>query len=280
MTLDVMLIVLFAALLHATWNALIKSASDKLLDSIMLCATAGLMALVVLPFLPMPAAASWIYLIASTAIHVVYFSLVAFAYRDADLSFVYPLMRGSAPLFTALIATAALGEPLAWGGWLGVILLSVGIGALALDGRRAANIPGRVWFFGLGNAAIIVSYTLVDGMGVRVSGNAWSYVLWLFALTALPMLVIGWAARAKAIATMRLGTCGKAFISGACTIASYGLALWAMTQAPIALVAALRETSVLFGTVIAALLLNEKFGRMRWLAASLMVAGAVAMKML
>lgn len=280
MTFDVMFIVLFAASLHATWNALIKSGSDKLLDAILLCVTAGALALAALPFLPLPAAASWTCLVASTVMHVVYFCLVALAYRDADLSFVYPLMRGSAPLFTALLATFALGEPLAWGGWLGVVLLCAGVGTLALDGRRAANIPGRVWAFGLGNAAIIVSYTLVDGMGVRASGNAWSYVLWLFVLTALPMLVIGWAARAKAIATLRLGTCGKALISGACTIGSYGLALWAMTQAPIALVAALRETSVLFGTVIAALLLNEKFGRMRWLAASLMATGAVAMKVL
>ena len=107
----------------------------------------------------------------------------------------------------------------------------------------------------------------------------WSYVLWLFALTAVPMLAIGWGMRAKVMTTLGRRVWGKGFVSGACSIGAYGLALWAMTQAPIALVAALRETAVLFGTVIAALLLNEKFGRMRWLAASLMVAGAAAMKM-
>ena len=280
MPFEVMLIVLFAALLHATWNALIKSGSDKLLDAVMLCTCSGVIALVALPFLPLPAAASWPYLIASTAIHVVYFSLVAFAYRIADLSFVYPLMRGSAPLFTALLMVIVLGEPLAAGGWLGVLLLCVGVLVLALDSRRAANIPGRAWTFGLGNAAVIVGYTIIDGMGVRVSGHAWSYVFWLFALTAIPMLVMGWAMRRQAITLLPRGTWGKGVISSVCSIGSYGLALWAMTQAPIALIAALRETSVLFGTAIAALLLHEKFGRMRWLAAGFMVAGAAAMKLL
>jgi drug/metabolite transporter (DMT)-like permease len=275
-----MVVVLLAALLHATWNALIKSGTDKLLDSILLCVTAGVIALAALPFLPMPAAASWIYLAASTVIHVVYFCLIAFAYRAADLSFVYPLMRGSAPLFTALLAAAILGESLAWGGWIGVLLLCSGIAALALDSRRAANIPGRAWVFGLGNAVVIVCYTIVDGIGVRASGNPWSYVLWLFALTALPMLALGWARRAKALARVGPRVWGRAMASGACSIGSYGLALWAMTGAPIALVAALRETSVLFGTAIAALLLHEKFGRARWLSAGLIIAGIVAIKVL
>jgi drug/metabolite transporter (DMT)-like permease len=273
-----MLTVLFAALLHAAWNALIKSGSDKLLDSVMLCAGAGVMALAVLPFLPLPAAASRGYLIASTLIHVGYFCLVALAYRSADLSFIYPLMRGAAPLFTALIMVLGLGEPLAFGGWLGVALLCAGVISLALDGHRAANIPRRAWAFGLANAAVIVSYTVIDGAGARAAGHAWSYVLWLFALTALPMIAVGWALRGRAMASLPFTVWRKGLVSGACSIAAYGLALWAMTQAPIALVAALRETSVLFGTALAALLLHEKFGRARWLAAALMVAGAAAMK--
>jgi len=137
LTLEVMLIVLFAALLHAVWNALIKSGSDKLLDSVMLCLAAGVIAMTVLPFLPAPAAASWGHLVGSTLIHVVYFCLVALAYRGADMSFIYPLMRGAAPLFTALIAVFAVGESLSWGGWMGVILLCAGVASLALDGLRA-----------------------------------------------------------------------------------------------------------------------------------------------
>lgn len=280
MPFDVMVIVLLGALLHATWNALIKSGNDKLLDSVMLCAGAGVIALLALPFLPLPAQASWMYLAASVLIHVVYFCLVGLAYRGADLSFMYPLMRGSAPLFTALIAVTALDEPLGGGGWLGVTLLCAGVASLALEGHRAANIPRRMWIFGLANAAVIVCYTIVDGAGVRTSGHAWSYVLWLFALTALPMMAVGWVIRSKGAASLLPAEWRKGLISGACSIGAYGLALWAITQAPIALVAALRETSVLFGTAIAALLLREKFGPLRWLAAGLMVAGIAAMKML
>jgi drug/metabolite transporter (DMT)-like permease len=272
--LDTLCIVLFAALLHAAWNALIKSGSDKLLNSLLLCVCGGLLALLVLPFLPMPAAASWPYLMTSAAIHV------ALAYGVADMSFAYPLMRGTAPLFTALIAALALGEPLAFGGWLGVTLLSAGVVALALDSRRAAHLPRRAWGFVLCNAAVIVGYTVIDGAGVRVSGNAWSYVFWLYALTAVPMLAIAWALRGKAMVRLSRDDWAKGFIGSACSIGAYGLALWAMTQAPIALVAALRETSVLFGAVIAALWLHEKFGRVRWLAAAFVVAGVAAMKLL
>lgn len=280
MPLEVMLAVLFAALLHATWNALIKSGTDKLLDAITLCIAAGLLAALALPFLPPPARASWPYLAASLAIHVAYFSLVAAAYRTADMSFIYPLMRGLAPLFTALIVAAMLHEVPGTGGWLGIALLCAGVALLVSDGRRAAGVPGRPWRFGLANAVVIVAYTVNDGAGARAAGNAWSYGLWLFALLALPMLVLGVAMRGKALLAIGYAAWRKSFIGGACSIASYGIALWAMTQAPIALVAALRETSVLFGTAIAALLLHEKFGRIRWLAVALVVAGAAAMKML
>ena len=279
MSLEVMLIVLFAALLHAAWNALLKSGGDKLLDAVMLCAGGGVIALLSLPFLPLPAAASRGYLAASTVIHVAYFCLLALAYRGADLSFSYPLMRGAAPLFTALITVFALGEPLAFGGWLGVTLLCAGVVSLALDGHRAANVPRRVWAFGIANAIVIVCYTVTDGMGVRAAGHAWSYVMWLFALTALPMIALGWTLRGKAVVVSSRALWRRGLLSGACSIGAYGLALWAMTQAPIALVAALRETSVLFGTVIAAVLLHEKFSRVRWLAAALMAAGAVAIKL-
>jgi drug/metabolite transporter (DMT)-like permease len=278
MPLDIMLVVLFAALLHASWNALIKSGGDTLLDSLLLCICAGVLALFVLPFLPLPEAAGWRYLLASAAVHVVYFSLVAVAYRAADMSFAYPLMRGTAPLITASLAVLLLHEPLGVGGWLGIVLLCAGVAALALDGRRAANIPRRAWVYGLGNAAVIVCYTLIDGLGVRAAGNAWSYVFWLFALTAAPMLMIGWYWRGKALVVQPHRVWARAVTSSACSIGAYGLALWAMTHAPIALVAALRETSVLFGAAIAALLLNEKFGRLRWGAAGLVAAGAAAMK--
>ena len=278
MSINIMLVILFAALLHAAWNVLIKSGSDKLTGSILLSVNAGIPGFVALFFLPPPDPASWLCLATSVAIHSLYFCFVAFAYRHGDLSFVYPLMRGSAPLFTALIMVAVLGERLGGGGWLGVLLLCAGVLGLALDHWRIARVHGHAWFFGLANAAVIVSYTIVDGIGVRASGNAWSYVLWMFFLNAFPMLAIGFATNPMALASLSRGAWIKGFLSGSCTVGSYGLALWAMTHAPIALVAALRETSVLFGTAIAAVALKERFGWARWVSVGLIAAGAAAMR--
>lgn len=278
MSFHVMIIVLFAALLHAGWNAFIKSGSNKLVETTLLVTGAGAIAALILPFVPLPAKASWPFLAASVAIHCAYFSLVALAYRTGELSFAYPMMRGSAPLFTAVLAVFFVGESLSRGGWLGILLLCAGILWLGRDGRRSANNQKHALAFALLNAGVIVAYTIVDGLGVRASRNAWSYVLWLFFLNAFPLLAVGFATNARAILSVSLRGWGKGFAGGVCTVCAYGLALWAMTQAPIALVAALRETSVLIGTALGALLLKERFGLSRWLAAALITAGAVAMK--
>jgi drug/metabolite transporter (DMT)-like permease len=275
-----MLIVLFAALLHAAWNAFIKSGDNKFVETTLLVTSAGAIAAVVLPFVPGPARASWPFLGASVAIHCVYFSLVALAYRTGELSFAYPLMRGSAPLFTAVLTVSFVGEPIGGGGWLGILLLCAGILWLGRDGWRSANSQKHTLAFALINAVVIVAYTIVDGLGVRASRNAWSYVLWLFFLNTFPLLAIGFGSNARAILSVPLRGWGKGFAGGLCTVCAYGLALWAMTQAPIALVAALRETSVLIGTALGALLLKERFGLNRWFAAVLITAGAVAMKAL
>ena len=275
-----MFIVLFGALLHAAWNAFIKSGDNKLVETTLLVTGAGAIAAAVLPFVPGPAQASWPFLAASVAIHCAYFSLVALAYRTGELSFAYPMMRGSAPLFTAVLTFFVVGEPIGGGGWLGILLLCAGILWLARDGWRSANSQKHALAFALLNALVIVAYTIVDGLGVRSSQNAWSYVLWLFFLNMFPLLAIGVASNARAILSMPAGGWVKGCVGGFCSLCAYGLALWAMTQAPIALVAALRETSVLMGTALGALLLKERFGPDRWLAAALITAGAVVMKTL
>jgi drug/metabolite transporter (DMT)-like permease len=275
-----MLIVLFSALLHAAWNAFIKSGDNKLVETTLLVTGAGAMAGVALPFLPAPAQASWPFLAASVAIHCAYFSLVALAYRSGELSFAYPMMRGSAPLFTAFLAVWVVQEPIGAGGWLGILLLCAGILWLGGDGWRSARSQRHALAFALLNAVVIVAYTIVDGLGVRASGNAWSYVLWLFFLNTFPLLAVGFASNARAIVSVPLRGWGKGLAGGLCTVCAYGLALWAMTQVPIALVAALRETSVLIATALGALLLKERFGFHRWIAAALITAGAVSMKVL
>jgi drug/metabolite transporter (DMT)-like permease len=278
LSLAVMFLVLLGAALHATWNVIIKAGSDKQLDTMLVICGGAILAAFALPFIPLPAKASWPYLGGSVAIHFFYFILVAMAYRTGDLSYAYPIMRGSAPLLTAVVAAVIVREPLSFGAWLGIALISVGIVALAGDSWRSGRFPFVSTVSGLLNAVVIMAYTLVDGVGIRISGNAYSYILWLFFLIPLPLLSLILLTRPKALGVQFRLRWKAGFLGGICTAASYGLALWAMTVAPIALVAGLRETSVIFGTVFACLLLKERFGVVRYVAAALVTLGGVAIK--
>jgi drug/metabolite transporter (DMT)-like permease len=273
----VMAAVLFAALLHASWNAIVKSSPDKYLDTVMVTAVAALVSALTLPFLPLPAAESWPCLLASVVIHLAYFALVAGAYRTGEMSYVYPMMRGSAPLLTACAAVLLLGEPLGVGGWGAVVLISAGILLLAARQWRLGRFDLPQTLFALGTAGVIMVYTLVDGVGTRLSGNAFAYVGWLLLLDGALLLAHVLLCKRRALIQQARIRWPLALVGGACTWASYAIALWAMTQAPVALVAALRETSVIFGAVIAAVLLQEKPGASRYAAALLVCAGAAAL---
>jgi drug/metabolite transporter (DMT)-like permease len=275
---DVMLVVLLGAALHASWNAIVKSGRDKLMDTVLVAAGSGILAASVVPFLPLPAPASWPYVAASVAIHVVYFALVAAAYRAGDMSFAYPLMRGTAPLIVALLSGALLGERLSLGAWAGVVLICGGVLGLTLAYRRPQVAVAAPTAFALGNAAVIAGYTLVDGVGVRLSGHAAAYTFWLLLLTALPLLAWAGARRWQDLRAQFAARWHLGLIGGGCTLGSYALALWAMTKAPIAPVAALRETSILFGMALAALVLKERFGWTRHLAAATVALGAIALR--
>jgi drug/metabolite transporter (DMT)-like permease len=273
-----MLAVLAAALLHASWNALAKAASGKAGDVIAVGIAAGLLAALALPFLPLPASASWPQLAASAVIHLAYFKLVEMAYRGGDLSVAYPLMRGTPPLVTAVGAWLLLGEPLSAGGWTAVGVIVVGALALAADGLRARRVSARSLAIVGANIAVIVAYTLVDGSGVRASGSAPSYIAWLFALTALVLVLARPLLGARGLPQSH-GAWGLLATGAACTIGSYGIVLWAMTAAPIGLVAALRETSIVFGTLIAAAWLRERVSAVRWAGVALVAAGGAAMRL-
>lgn len=280
MSIDVMLVVLAGALLHAGWNVLLKGAIDPLLSTILVTGSAGAVGVVLAAALPLPAPASWPYIAASVVIHVGYFALVAAAYRFGDLSIVYPIARGGAPLGTALVATAAIGEHLSAGAWIGIGLLSGGILFLTLDSRKLGGTQPRAVGIAATNALVIIIYTIVDGIGVRLAGGAAAYIAWMLALTAVPLLAYAYARRRTELLRVAAIEWPRALAGGASTVGSYGLALWAMTQAPVALVAALRETSVIFGTVMATVFLRERFGARRYLAASMVAAGAICMKAL
>ena len=279
MPIDIMAAVLFGALLHAVWNALVRVASDKFLNTVLIVGEAGVWTACWLPFAPVPAVESWPYLAASVLIHIAYFSFVALSYRDADLSFVYPIMRGSAPALSAVVVAVLVRESPSPSGWMGVLLVSLGIIVLSGDSWCSGSLRFSPTALALTNAGVIVIYTLVDGVGVRLSQHPVSYTGWMFFLTAIPLLVVSFAKQGgKAGKHLRLNG-GKGLIGGACTLGSYGLALWAMTQAPIALVAALRETSVIFGILIAAVFLKEHVSPLRYLSILAVTAGAIAIKM-
>jgi drug/metabolite transporter (DMT)-like permease len=220
--------------LHASWNAVVKSGPDKVMDTVLVTASSAFLAGLALPFLPSPAPASWAYAAASVVMHVLYFSLVAAAYRVGDMSFAYPLMRGTAPLIVAVLSAVLVGERLSPGAWAGVLLICGGVLGLTLAYRRPEGSIMRPTLLALSNAGVIAGYTFVDGVGVRLSGQAASYTLWVLLLTAFP--IVGWAVarrvrdlRKQLAARWRLGLFG-----GGCTLGSYVLALWAMTKAPIA----------------------------------------------
>jgi drug/metabolite transporter (DMT)-like permease len=267
-------VVLFAALLHAAWNALVKAGPDKLRATLVVTTGAGLLAVPLLPFAGVPAPASWPWLAASTVCQVGYYRLLALAYRHGDMSQAYPLMRGTAPLLVVLAGVPLLDEVLTAGQYLAVALLCGGVLAMALG----AAASGRTVAYALANAVCIAAYTLIDGIGVRAAGSPAAYTLWLFVLTAAGMLLSVAGANLALIAYARRHW--RTGLAGGCgTMASYGLALWAMTRAPVAMVAALRETSILFATLIAALVLRERVSGRRFAAAGLIACGAVAMRL-
>lgn len=273
MTPAILLSVLGGALLHASWNALIKWEPDKLAASAAIAVGAGMVAVPLALFSPLPLPPSWPLIVFSAVIHVFYFALVGYALRHADLGVAYPLTRGSAPAFTAILAAVWLGEILALSGWLAVGAIAAGVITLSADALLRDGLTPRAAVLAFTNAAIVVAYTLVDGLGARLAGNALSYVSWMMAGTAILIALIALVFYRDQIATKERSFWVRTFIGGAISIASYGIALWAMTKAPIGLVAALRETSVLFAAVLGALLFDERFGAKRWAALILIVIG-------
>jgi drug/metabolite transporter (DMT)-like permease len=271
---DIFVAVLIAALLHAGWNVAIKSGADKFADTVAVSAGAGLLALVSLPFVAMPGAASLPWLVASIAVHVLYFGLVAAIYRAGDLSIAYPLMRGLPPLLSAAAITVFTGERLSATGWLAVAILCAGVIALGAQSLRPGSSSRLNLPLLLLNVCVIGAYTVIDGIGVRLSASAAGYVAWMFAGLAVAMVAGGFALRGIPI-LVQVALRGRfALAGGLATIGAYGIVLWAMTRAPIGLVAALRETSVVFGAGLAALLLKERFGAWRWAAVAMVAAGA------
>ena len=278
--------VLFGALLHAAWNGLVKSSGDKQLDTALVN---GLGALIALPFalwVGLPSAAAWPFIAVSVVIHLGYYIALAGAYQHGELGLTYPIMRGFAPLLVALGSVAVVGEAPSALSWLGVLGITAGVALVGLAHPGEALHHRKALAFAFANAAIIALYTFVDGLGARTevsaSGSVWRYVLWLIALDGIAYPVLVWLRRDPAGRTAIVAYARQrwplAALGGAASITSYAIALWAMTRAPVASVAALRETSVLFATVIGTVVLKEAFGLQRALGTLVIVGGVMALR--
>ncbi|HUQ25327.1 MAG TPA: DMT family transporter [Burkholderiales bacterium] len=266
--------VLAAALLHATWNGLVKSSEDKQLDTIAVAIGSGLVALLIAPWLPAPAQASWPWLAGSALVHILYFIFLAGAYRWGDLSYAYPVMRGGGPLIVALAGASVFGEVLTATHWAGIALICIGILALASGAHDR-----RATYFAVANAVVIAAYTLIDAKGARASAAPISYTLWFFAANGLVIGGMGCLQRGRELPAYYRRHWRRATLGGALAVGAYAIALWAMTRAPVALVAVLRETSVIFAAVIGAVFLHEKFTRRRLVATGAVLGGLAALRL-
>jgi len=273
MTFEVTLLVLAAAVMHASWNALIKAGNDKAVMQCLVMFFAGVPAALLLPFVPLPAPASWPFLALSLAVHAVYYVTLINAYRYGALSQVYPIARGTAPLMIALGAWAFAGEAMSGLEWIGIAIACAGIMSLAAPGGLPRDEEIKAIGFALATAITIALYSLADGIGVRRAETAISYIMWLLALDSIPVLLAGlWLRRGRIAASFRPHLVPAA-AGGLLSALGYGIVIWAMERAPLAHVSALRETSVVLAAVIGATLMGEGFGRRRILAAVLVAGG-------
>jgi drug/metabolite transporter (DMT)-like permease len=273
-------LILVSALIHATVNAMVKISEDGLLTRGCMNGVALLAALPWLPFVPLPPPSLVPVLLAAVLVHGLYpFFLVA-AYRRTDLSVAFPIARGLTPLGVALLSWVALGTTISLSKFAWIAVLALGVAAFAFEklarqGRHRRHGISMAIYTG----AIIATYTVIDGIGLRSTANAFTYIVWLLVLDGLFVSTVVVVVRHHAIAPFLRRYWRQALRGGLLGVSSYALALYALSLGPIAEIAALRETSVAFAAVISALFLHERFGLARIAATTLVTAGVIGMKL-
>jgi drug/metabolite transporter (DMT)-like permease len=278
--LRVALLVLVAATLHASWNALVKASADRVLTMAVLALAGALVGAAAAPFVEPPPAAAIPYLAASVAVHMAYYACLPLAYRFGDLSVVYPVARGTGPLVVALVSAPLAGEVLGGTELAGVALICGGILGLAAIGGAPRGDARRALALALATGLLIGAYTIADGRGVRAAGDAaLGYIAWLHIACAVPVVLVVGVARRAQLARFARERAVVTLAGGVVATLAYGIVLWAMTRSRIASVAALRETSVVIAAWIGARHLGEPFGRRRGAAAAIVAAGAIALQL-
>ena len=279
-------LLLLAGLMHASWNAILKSdTSDRLMTFGVIMTTGTVMGLVAVPFLPWIELAAWKFLATSVIVHVAYYTFLLKAYSYGDLSHTYPIARGMGPLLVALVSGQLIGEHLRVQVIVGVVLLSAGLVALAIPLRTVVPQPGSrhglATLFSVLTGFTIAAYIIADGMGVRAAGPTFehrlAYIAWLCVLEGPWLLVLAIVLRPQTVWSHLRRNWWRGMIGGVIANTGYGIAIYALVLGPMAHVAALRETSVLFGALIGTLLLGEPFGVRRVIAAAVIVCGLILM---
>ncbi|MFI0843436.1 EamA family transporter [Mesorhizobium sp. IMUNJ 23232] len=268
-------LVLSAALLHASWNALVKAASDRALTIAAVASMHGLGGLVLIMLSAPPAMASWPSIAASTLIHYAYYVLLFQAYRLGDLSQVYPISRGMAPAVVALGTYLIIGENLTTLGWAGLFAISLGIFFLAIQ-RGAAHADRRAVGVALLLGLTIAGYSIADGIGVRLSQSPMGYIGWLFLLESPVMFAILWQRRRKA-APFDWRVFGIGMVGGVFSVAAYATVLYVKTFAPIGAVSAIRESSVVIAALIGLVFFGERPWLGRLISAVIVAAGVITL---
>ncbi|NVO56410.1 EamA family transporter [Rhodobacteraceae bacterium B1Z28] len=275
----VFLAVLAAALLHAGWNLVVKIGLNRVSTVLLLALVQALIVLPILPFVAQPVPASWSWIVAAAILHTGYKVFLVQAYAHADLSQAYPLARGTAPLIITAVSVASLGVAFEPVSLLAILSISAGILLMAVKGSADGRMKGKALFYALGTAGFTASYTLVDGIGARIAETPSGFILWMVLGDAVGMVAYAAWTRGRSAFPALLLAWKTGIAAGAMSLGSYWIAIWAFTQAPIALVAALRESSILFAVIIAALILREPVSGWRWASAIAIAIGVALMKL-
>jgi drug/metabolite transporter (DMT)-like permease len=276
LSLTVTFAVIAAAVTHAVWNAIAHGIKDQTLAFALIGVGGIAIGIPLVIVAAMPRSDCWPYLLGSVVIHIFYNLLLMRCYRLGEFSQVYPLARGTSPLVVTILAAIFIHEHLALAQIAGVLVVSAGLATLVLAGRR----PGRAAFLAaVGTGLTIAAYTTVDGVGVRLSGSPVGYIGWLMVLESLCVPMFAVVRRRDVLLKQPKRILLAGLAAGALSVLAYGLVLWAQTRGALAPIAALRETSVIFGAIIGALIFREPFGRTRIAATVLVAAGIILLNL-
>ena len=274
----IIFVVLCAAVTHASWNTLVKVGNDPLMTAAVLNVATTVIGFALVLVVGLPDPGTWPYLIGSVITHTGYFVCLTNGYRVGDLSHVYPLARGSGPIYAAILTYLVAGEALSPAGVAAVAIICAAILSLTFVSGRITEGGKAPVVFGLATGLFIGSYTLIDGLGVRVAGSPLNFIVWVFVLHGFPIVAIAFWQRRGRLRTSLQANWKRGALGGVLGFVGYGFVLWAMSTNPIALVSALRETSVIIAALIGTRLLGEPFGRSRIAAAFAVACGIVLLQ--